>query len=59
MTIVKHTTSKRVNVTHANKDLNSQKDSVKAHYQWKILSRIIIAKLFRKMFVLNVTMGTI
>lgn len=59
MTTARHTTSKLANVTHANRALNSQKGCVKTHCQWRTLSKIIIAKLSRKMCVSNVIMGTI
>lgn len=59
MTIAKHIIGKQANVIHANKVLSSQKDFAKAHYQWRTLSRIIIAKLFRKIFVFNAIMDTI
>jgi len=59
MKIVKHTASKQVNVTHAKMDTNFQKDFVKFHYRYKILLKIIIAKLSIIMFVRNAIMGTI
>ena len=59
MTIAKHIIGKQANVIHVNKASDSRKDCVKAHYQWRTLSRIIIAKLFRKIFVFNAIMDTI